>query len=128
MNYHFQCGKFSLCQFYNVIENESINFVFIVAILRLPFEWRYPSIYLLIVVMQCIAVTYLFYLIAGLAAFGIGAYVFGLTATSEIKKSLILLDKLLKSKTDLQQLTKFISIFVHYHSLLKQLSYFWKIL
>lgn len=72
--------------------------------------------------MQCIAVTYLFYLIAGLGAFGIGAYVFGLKVTAEIEKSLKLLDKLLKSNADLKRLKKFISIFVHYHSLLKQLS------
>lgn len=92
------------------------------AISRLPFEWRTLPTYLLVVVMQCIAVTYLFYLIGGLAAFGIGAYVFGLTATAEVKKSLELLGILLKTESDLKRLTKFISIFVNYHSLLKQLS------
>lgn len=72
--------------------------------------------------MQCIAVTYLFYLIGGLAAFGIGAYVFGIKAATEVQKSLEILDKMLKSKSDPKDLVNFISIFVHYHSILKQLS------
>lgn len=79
--------------------------------------------YLLVVVMQCIAVTYLFYLIAGLAAFAISCYVFGTEATKELRMGLHFLDKKLKSKIDLQRSMKFISVFVHYHSLLKQLSF-----
>lgn len=90
---------------------------------RFPFEWRNPPTYLLIVIMQCIAVTYLFYLIAGLIAFGIGSYVFGIRATAEVETGLELLDKILKSKTDQQYSIKTISILVHYHSLLKKLSF-----
>lgn len=83
--------------------------------------------YLLMVLMQCIAVTYLFYLIGGLVAFGIGAYVFGIKAAKEVQMGLDLLNIKLKIK-DPKESLKFMSIFVHYHSILKQLSFVWDFL
>lgn len=72
---------------------------------------------------QCIAVTYLFYLIGGLAAFGIGAYIFGIKAAKEVQIGLEILDIKLKSRDEVKKSVKYISVFVHYHSIMKQLSF-----
>lgn len=77
--------------------------------------------YMLVVVIQCMVVIYLFHLIAGLMVYGIGNYVFGIVATAQFKKCLKRLDKIFKSKTDRQSSMIGISLIVRYHSALKQL-------
>lgn len=93
----------------------------VVVISRLPFEWRDLPTYLLVVVLQCMAVTYLFHLIAALLVYGIGNYVFGVVATAQLKKCLKLLDKTFQSKTDFKQSMKGLDLIVRYHSAMQQL-------
>lgn len=93
----------------------------IILISRLPFDWRNLPTYLQVVVIQCMAVTYLFHLIAALLVYGIGNYVFGMVATAQFKKCLKRLDKTFQSKTDFKQSMKGIAVIVRYHSALQQL-------
>lgn len=90
---------------------------------RLPFEWRNPSVYLLVVFMQCISIAYKFSLIAGIASYGIGCFLFAMKTTEEIQSFLELLNEKLKTEDDLQRSVRFVSKFVHCHSLLKQLGF-----
>lgn len=91
-------------------------------LLRLPFDWRNLHTYLLVVAMQCIAVTYLFYLISGIAAFGIGAFVFGIKALAEFRRGIERLGEILTSKTDVQYSMKCLRVFLDYHAMLMELS------
>lgn len=121
LNCLYQCG-ITLDTFpHHYFVNQAHSSKFLLQNSRLPFEWRNLPTYALVAIVQCIAVTYLFHIIAGCLVLGIGNYVFGIVAVANFKKCLKLLDKVFKSKTNLKHSMKNLTLIVRYHSALKQL-------
>ena len=61
-------------------------------------------------------------LIAGLASFGIGGFVVAIKATTEVQGGLEYINTMMTSSHEVQKSFKILSLFIHWHSLLKQLS------
>lgn len=65
---------------------------------------------------------YNFFVIANIAAFGIGCYLIGITTTREIKSILYIADKRLKLKKERLLAMKRFKELIEWHAMVKQLS------
>lgn len=72
---------------------------------RLPFNSKHPFVYLIVVMFQYIVSMYSFLLLACCLCIGIGAYLFLLSVTADIKRNLLLLNKCAKTQENHQQIT-----------------------
>lgn len=73
--------------------------------------------------MQCVAVAYLFSVLAGIISFGIGTFLFAMKATTVIQDALEILNIKLKSKRDKHRSVEFMSETVYWHSSLQELGF-----
>lgn len=105
------------------IKLDSFKYVFeIVAILRIPFDWKTPIGYLTAVVYQYVMTRFSFVFIAGAVSIGISEFLFAVTVTDDIKCILESFNKDAKSKNTRLKTLQHLSNYIQIHSTLKQLS------
>lgn len=98
----------------------------IITIWRLPFNWKSPIGYLMAVIIQFGIVAYEFFVIACTLSLAISAFWFATSATKEIERIVHSIDdENVKHKRSDEILFKEFSAFIHIHSVVKQLSWFW---
>lgn len=89
---------------------------------RLPFDWKNPMGYGIALVIQFIAVIFIFNVVGGVTSFGIGYYLFANATIKEFKSSIHLLEDSAKENGELLRALNRFAEFIEWHSILNQLS------
>ena len=106
----------------SAVKNILCKFVFFVTLLRYPFNWRNPITYFVAISYQYYTAIYLFRFVACLISFGLGIFLFAISATNDIKNDLKLMNDKAKTKRNRVRILKCLSSFVQFHSAVKKLS------
>lgn len=106
------------------IHKKIATFFLNVKILRLPFDWKTPSGYLIAVIFQSMLAAYHFFLTSTITTFGIGTYLFLLSPIEDIKVNF---DSTTHRKPNMQRTPRIRNVrklceFVEIHADSKQLS------
>lgn len=95
---------------------------FSLVLLRFPFDCKNPVGYLIAIYMQYNMIWYMFYVIASLVSLGIGAFIYSVMGTDEIKRYLNSVNEYAMRKKNHLKSLKQLAEYVDYHSEMKQLS------
>lgn len=98
-------------------------FLLYVRILRLPFDCDNLLQYLAVVMLEYVVTRYTFVVVAAGASFGVGAYLFAVSISDDIKSILKSMNNDAKSKRNSSKALKHISNYIQVQAVLKQLSY-----
>lgn len=91
------------------------------SIRRFPFDWKNPVGYFFAVTLQYISVVYFFIFTECVIFFGVGCFVFELSATNDLKNDLAAINNSARKKKNKFQALSLVSDFIQSYSNLKQL-------
>lgn len=89
------------------------------------FDTQNPIGFTVGIILQYTAILYLLHVVAGLLTIGVGAYIFAIATTKEIKRAVLDFNKVVNCRATADNhafLMSQFSVFVHAHSTVMQLS------
>lgn len=88
---------------------------------RIPFDWKNPTAYCVVVFLQLVIAYFGLCFVAGLTCLAIGIFIIALTLTKDVKNDLSLINESVKFQQPVSHVLKQLAEFVRAHSHGKQL-------
>lgn len=88
---------------------------------RVPFEWKDPVRYSIVVLVECVWTIYLTVFVGGLLTLAIAAFFFEVVIITDLKNYLNSIDQRFKSQDSHLKISRNLHKFIEIHSMMKQL-------